>query len=80
MAEYYRKNKDKFNNPKEKAKRAKRNAARRAMTKKVGKSALRGKDVNHKRPLRKGGSNRMSNLSVMSRKKNRANNGKRKKK
>lgn len=79
MASYYRKNKSKFNNPKEKAKRAKRNAARRAMTKKVGKAALRGKDIDHKKPLRKGGSNRMSNLSIQSKKKNRANNGKRKK-
>lgn len=71
MGSYYRKNKSKFNNPKEKKKRAKRNAARRAMVKKHGKAALRGKDVDHKRPLSKGGGNGMSNLRIATRKANR---------
>lgn len=55
----------------QKKKRAKRNAARRKMEKagKVRKGD--GKDVNHKKPLSKGGSNNKSNLSVTSRAKNR---------
>lgn len=71
MASYYRKNKSKFNNSTEKKKRAARNRARRKMEKKVGKAALRGKDVDHKKPLKKGGSNNLSNLRVQSPKKNR---------
>ncbi len=71
MNSYYKKNKSKFNNPKEKAKRAKRNKARRIMTKELGKSALNGKDIDHKKPLKSGGSNGRKNLRVMSRAKNR---------
>lgn len=57
---------------KEKKKRAKRNAARRIMEK-AGKVRKGDKlDVDHKRTLKKGGSNRKSNLRVMSRSKNRA--------
>lgn len=80
MGAYYHENKDKFNNPLEKKKRAARNQARRMMTAKVGKAALKGKDVNHKNPLRNGGSNILSNLNIQSRKVNRGNNGKSKKK
>ena len=76
MASYYRKNKDKFNNPKEKKKRAARNRDRYKMKKKYGASALKGKDIDHKKPLRNGGGNGASNLRIQSRKKNRANNGK----
>jgi len=79
MGAYYRKNKSKFNNPKEKKKRAARNRARYKMKKKHGASALRGKDVDHKKPLRSGGGNGMGNLRIQSRSKNRANNGKKKK-
>lgn len=46
--------------------RAARNKARSEMTKKVGASALRGKDVDHKVPLSRGGSTRTSNLRVRS--------------
>jgi 5-methylcytosine-specific restriction endonuclease McrA len=51
--------------------RAKRNAARRKMVKagKVRKGD--GKEVHHKKPLSKGGTNKRSNLKVTSRKKNR---------
>ena len=76
MGSYYRKNKQKFNNPKEKAKRRLRNKARYALTKKYGKAKMRGKDVNHKKPLRSGGSNKRSNLELMPFSKNRADNGK----
>lgn len=76
MGEYYRKNKDKFNNPKEKKKRATRNRARTAMRNKLGAAAIRGKDVDHKKPLRSGGSNGTKNLRLQSPAKNRANNKK----
>jgi hypothetical protein len=46
--------------------RAARNQARAEMTKKVGASAIRGKDVDHKVPLSRGGSTRTSNLRVRS--------------
>ena len=57
--------------PEQKKKRAKRNAARKKMEKKRGKAALRGKDVGHKKPLSKGGSNSAKNLKVQSKSKNR---------
>ena len=43
-----------------------RNAARREVEKRVGASAIKGKDVDHKRPLIKGGSNKLSNLRIRS--------------
>lgn len=46
--------------------RAQRNAARSEMAKSHGKAAIAGKDVHHKKPLRKGGSNAKSNLAVSS--------------
>lgn len=46
--------------------RSERNKARRKMEKVVGKEALKGKDVDHKRPISKGGSNNLSNLQVTS--------------
>lgn len=52
--------------------RVARNKARRQMTKAKGKAAMRGKDVDHKRPLAKGGSNKRSNLRLLSKSKNRA--------
>lgn len=52
--------------PEQIANRSARNQARRAMEKEVGKAALRGKDVDHKRPLSKGGSNDRSNLQITS--------------
>lgn len=57
--------------PKQVANRVKRNAARREMTKTKGRAAMKGKDVDHKRPLSKGGSNKRSNLRLVSAKKNR---------
>ena len=50
--------------PEQIANRSARNKARRTMEKEVGKTALKGKDVDHKKPLSKGGSNARSNLQV----------------
>ena len=69
MASYYRKHSDKWNNPTEIKKRTKRNAARAKMEKKVGKAALRGKDVDHRRGV--SGGNGYGNLRVRSIKSNR---------
>lgn len=55
--------------PEQKKKRAKRNSARAAV-KKTG-ANVAGKDVGHKKPLSKGGSNAKSNLKVQSKKTNR---------
>lgn len=55
----------------QKKKRAMRNAARREMEKKGLVHKGDGKDVDHKRMLRDGGSNNTSNLRVVSAEKNR---------
>lgn len=65
--------------PEQIKKRAMRVQARRNMTKKVGASALKGKDIDHIVPLSRGGSNDASNLRVTSVKKNRSRNLKSKK-
>ncbi len=51
--------------------------ARRKMKKKYGAKAIAGKDIDHKKPITKGGTNAMSNLRIMSRRKNRARKSKR---
>jgi len=58
--------------PEQKKNRAKRNAARATMEKAGKVSKGDGKDVAHKKPLAKGGSNEKSNLKVASRSKNRS--------
>jgi hypothetical protein len=57
--------------PEQKKARAQRNAARAEMQKSGKVKKGDGKDVNHKNPIRSGGSNSKSNLSVTSPKKNR---------
>ena len=52
--------------PSQVKKRVERNRARAQMTKKLGAAALRGKEVDHIRPLASGGSGSMSNLRVRS--------------
>jgi len=52
--------------PEEIKKRAMRNAARSTMKKKLGAAAIAGKDIDHKKPLRKGGGNGAGNLKVSS--------------
>lgn len=58
--------------PKQKKARAKRNAARRTMEKAGKVKKGDGKDVHHKKPLAKGGSNKKSNLAVKAKSKNRS--------
>lgn len=52
-------------------KRSQRNQARAIVRKEIGSAALKGKDVDHKTPVRSGGSNVRSNLRVKSRHENR---------
>ena len=67
----YRKEYDTYNGkPNQKKRRAGRNKARRKMRKRLGVRALQGKDVHHKDGNTK--NNAASNLSVMSRSRNRA--------
>lgn len=72
MGAYYRKNKSKFNNPKERKKRAVRNAARRKMEKAGRVHKGDGKEVDHIKSLKSGGSNKRSNLRVLTEKQNRS--------
>lgn len=52
-------------------KRAERVMARREVEKRLGKAAVAGKDVDHKNPIRNGGTNANSNLRVETIKQNR---------
>lgn len=57
--------------PKALADNVKRIQARRIMRKKLGSAAIAGKDIDHKTPLKNGGTNATSNLRVRSVKANR---------
>ena len=59
----------------QKKNRAARNTARRRAERKGQVSKGDGKDIDHKKPLRSGGSNSASNTRVRSRSANRADNG-----
>jgi hypothetical protein len=50
--------------PEQIAKRSMRNQARAEMKKKVGAAAIAGKDIDHKKALRHGGSNAAGNLRI----------------
>jgi hypothetical protein len=52
-------------------KRSERNEARSLVSKKVGKAAVAGKDIDHIKPVRSGGTNAPGNLRVRSRHANR---------
>jgi hypothetical protein len=69
----YKKEYEQYHGTEEQKKnRAKRNAARREMVKKGRVSKGDGKDVDHAKPLSKGGSNSPSNLRVKPAGKNRS--------
>ena len=69
----YKQEYEKYQGPPEQIKnRAKRNAARRVLEKKGVVRKGDGKDVDHKRPLSKGGSNDPTNLRVVDESTNRS--------
>lgn len=65
---YAKEYRDYHGTPKQKRNRAKRNRARRELGLKVGDS----REVDHKKPLSRGGSNGRSNLRIVSRRTNRS--------
>ena len=69
---YKQEYKDFHGKPEQIAKRAQRVKARRIMEKSGAVSKGDGKDVDHKKPLSKGGSTSRSNLQVLSAKSNRS--------
>ncbi|MDH2997198.1 hypothetical protein A1D22_05870 [Pasteurellaceae bacterium LFhippo2] len=69
--DYKKEYRDYHSKPEQIANRSSRNKARRTMEKELGKSAIAGKEIDHKKPLSKGGSNSRSNLQVMSKTANR---------
>lgn len=76
MSRNYRSEYNKYHSsPEQKKKRAMRNKARRQAEKEGRVKKGDGKDVDHKKPLRNGGSNSKSNTRVRSRSANRADNG-----
>lgn len=58
--------------PKRKKARTMNAQARRLLAKKLGKKAIKNRDVDHIKPITKGGTNKLSNLRVMSKHKNRS--------
>lgn len=73
MARNYRNEYDKYHSsPEQKARRAARNKARRQMEREGKVSKGDGNDVNHVRPLVKGGSTDKANLKVIPASKNRS--------
>jgi hypothetical protein len=75
MAKRVRNYREEYDNyhgkPEQRANRSKRVLARREMEDKLGKKAIAGKDIDHKKPLRSGGTNAAGNLRVSSVKANR---------
>lgn len=70
--DYKREYEEYHSDDKQKKRRAKRNSARRELEKEGVVRKGDGKDVNHKKPLSKGGGNSRSNLEVTSKSKNRS--------
>lgn len=52
--------------PEQRRNRSQRNKARRIMRAELGEAAIAGKDVDHKRPISRGGTNHRNNLQVTS--------------
>jgi len=73
--DYKKEYREYHSSPEQKRKRAMRNAARRRAERAGRVKKGDGKDVDHRRPLRSGGSNSPKNTRVRSRSANRADNG-----
>ena len=73
--DYKREYKSNQASPKAKKDRAARNKVRRAKIKELGKTALKGKDIDHIKPLRSGGSKKLSNTRIRASSANKADNG-----
>ncbi|MEB3214054.1 MAG: HNH endonuclease [Leptolyngbyaceae bacterium] len=56
----------------QKKNRSNRNKARRLVAKAKGQAAIKGKDIDHRKPISKGGDNGLSNLFAVSPSKNRS--------
>lgn len=69
--DYGKEYRDYHSKPEQKKNRAERNAARRELTREGKVHKGDGKDVDHKKPIRSGGTNAKSNLRVMSKSRNR---------
>lgn len=69
--DYGKEYRDYHSKPEQKKNRAERNAARREMTREGKVHKGDGRDVDHKKPIRSGGTNAKSNLRVMSKSRNR---------
>lgn len=69
--DYQKEYRDYQGTPEQKKNRAKRNAARRELTREGKVHKGDGMDVDHKKPIRSGGGNSKSNLRVISKAKNR---------
>ena len=71
---YAKEYRDYHGTPEQIANRASRNKARSIMEKEVGTKKLKGKDVDHIKPIKSGGTTKRSNLRILSVSKNRGRN------
>lgn len=68
---YKKEYRDYHGKPEQIANRSERNKARRKMKAELGEKAIKGKEVDHIKPISKGGGNQRANLRVVSRTVNR---------
>ena len=69
----YKRENELYNSKPEQIKnRSQRNQARALVAKAKGAAAIKGKDIDHKKPIRKGGGNSLANLYATSPSKNRS--------
>lgn len=71
VRDYQQEYRDYHGTPEQKKNNSLRKKARYAAEKRLGKAALKGKEIDHVKPLSKGGSNNPINQKIMSRKANR---------
>lgn len=71
VRDYKQEYRDYHGTPEQKKNNSLRKKARYAAEQRLGKAALKGKEIDHVKPLSKGGSNNLINQKIMSRKANR---------